>query len=66
MMQEVLEKQGGYYHLDSEPKTLTSKSHRPAYGDDGDYWSKPQVESIFQAVYEMMNEADPTRFPIFF
>lgn len=66
MMQEVLEKQGGYYFLDSEPRTLTAKAHRPAYGDDGDYFSKPQAEDLFQTVYSIMHEAAPTKFPIFF
>ncbi|MDX2246892.1 MAG: thiamine pyrophosphate-dependent enzyme [Bacteroidia bacterium] len=66
MMQEVLEKQGGYYHLDSEPRTLTAKAHRPAYGDDGDYFSKPQAEDIFQTVYTLMHESDPPTFPMFF
>jgi pyruvate/2-oxoglutarate/acetoin dehydrogenase E1 component len=64
MLQEVIEKQGGYYHLDSEPRTLSAKAHRPAYGSDGDYWSKPNTESIFDAVYEMMNEVDPGRYPV--
>jgi len=63
MMQEVIEKQGGYYHLDSEPRTLSAKAHRPAYGSDGDYWSKPNSETVFDAVYEMMNEVDPRRYP---
>ncbi|MFK7924324.1 MAG: thiamine pyrophosphate-dependent enzyme [Bacteroidia bacterium] len=66
MLQQVLERQGGYYHLDSEPKTLTGTHHRPAYGDDGDYWSKPQVENVFQSVYSLMHEADPEEFPMFF
>lgn len=66
MLQQVLEKQGGYYHLDSEPKTLTGTPHRPAYGDDGDYWSKPQVENVFQSVYSLMHEADPEEYPMFF
>jgi 2-oxoisovalerate dehydrogenase E1 component len=66
MMQEVLEKQGGYYWLDSEPRTLAAQPHRPAYGSDGDYWSKPNVEDIFECVYDMMHEADPARFPIFY
>ncbi|MEK9164921.1 MAG: transketolase C-terminal domain-containing protein, partial [Chloroflexota bacterium] len=66
MMQEVLEKQGGYYWLDSEPRTLTSKPHRPAYGSDGDYWSKPNVEQVFEMVYEMMREVDPAAYPAFF
>ncbi|MBL8101798.1 MAG: hypothetical protein JNM02_04645 [Anaerolineales bacterium] len=60
MMQEVIEKQGGYFHLDSPARTLSAKAHRPAYGSDGDYWSKPNVETVFDAVYEMMNEVDPS------
>jgi len=63
MMQEVIEKQGGYYHLDSEPRTLSGTAHRPAYGSDGDYWSKPNSETIFDAVYELMHEVDPEQFP---
>jgi pyruvate/2-oxoglutarate/acetoin dehydrogenase E1 component len=63
MMQEVIEKQGGYYHLDSEPRTLSGKAHRPAYGSDGDYWSKPNVETVFDTVYELMHEMDPGRYP---
>jgi len=66
MLQEVIENQGGYYYLDSEPQTLSGKPHRPAYGSDGDYWSKPNVEQIFKAVYETMNEVDPKRFPLFY
>lgn len=66
MMQEVIEKQGGFWWLDSEPQTLTSQSHRPAFGSDGDYWSKPNVEQIFEVIYEIMNEVDPARYPIFF
>ncbi len=65
MMQEVIEKQGGYYHLDSAPKTLPAAPHRPAYGSDGDYWSKPNAESIFDAVYKMMHEVSPTEYPKF-
>jgi len=63
MMQEVLEKQSGYTWLDSAPRTLSGKEHRPAYGSDGDYWSKPNAETIFDAVYAMMSEAAPARFP---
>jgi pyruvate/2-oxoglutarate/acetoin dehydrogenase E1 component len=63
MMQEVIEKQGGYYHLDSPARTLPGQAHRPAYGSDGDYWSKPNSETIFDAVYEMMNEVDPSAYP---
>ena len=58
--------QGGYDWLDSEPRTLSAKEHRPAYGSDGDYWSKPNRETIFETVYELMHEADPKKFPIFF
>ena len=66
MLQQVLEKQAGYYWLDSPPKTLCGKPHRPAYGSDGDYWSKPNAEGIFQAAYHMMNETDPKRYPVYF
>ncbi|MDQ3004421.1 MAG: thiamine pyrophosphate-dependent enzyme [Chloroflexota bacterium] len=64
MMQEVIEKQGGYLHLDSPARTLSGKPHRPAYGSDGDYWSKPNAETVFDAVYEMMNEVDPRQYPV--
>lgn len=63
ILQKVLEEQNGYYHLDSAPGTLTAKDHRPAYGSDGDYFSKPSNEDIFDAVYAIMHEADPTQFP---
>ncbi len=61
MMQEVLEVQNGYRYLDSAPKCLSAKAHRPAYGSDGDYFSKPNVEDVFEAVYEMIKEAEPNR-----
>jgi len=63
MLREVLEVQGGYTWLDSAPRTLTGKEHRPAYGSDGDYWSKPNRETVFEAVYEIMQEANPRKFP---
>jgi pyruvate/2-oxoglutarate/acetoin dehydrogenase E1 component len=63
MLDQVLEKQGGYYWLDSAPKTLSAKPHRPAYGSDGDYWSKPNQEDIIDAVYGLMREAAPGKFP---
>jgi 2-oxoisovalerate dehydrogenase E1 component len=66
MLREVLEVQGGYTWLDSEPRTLTGKPHRPAYGSDGDYWSKPNVEQVFETVYDIMHESEPARFPIFY
>ncbi len=64
MMQQVLEEQKGYYHLDAAPRTLTAKAHRPAYGTDGDYFSKPSADDVVECVYEMMHEADPSRFPL--
>jgi len=66
MMQEVLEKQGGYQWLDSAPRTLTGKAHRPAYGTDGNYWSKPNAEDIIYSVYDMMNESNPAMYPKFY
>lgn len=66
MLQEVLENQQGYHWLDAQPRTLSAQAHRPAYGSDGDYWSKPNVEDVFDAVYELMHEAEPQRFPIFY
>jgi pyruvate/2-oxoglutarate/acetoin dehydrogenase E1 component len=63
MMQQVLEVQKGYQHLDSAPLTITAKEHRPAYGSDGDYFSKPNPEEIFESVYEMMSEINPERYP---
>ena len=65
MMQQVIDKHKGYYWLDSEPVCLSAQPHRPAYGSDGDYWSKPNVEDIFKAVYGLMNEADPATYPDF-
>ena len=64
MLQEVIEKQGGYFHLDSPARTLSGTAHRPAYGSDGDYWSKPNAETIFDTVYEMMHEVDPSAYPL--
>ncbi len=59
ILQQVLERDGGYYHLDSQPKTVTGQDHRPAYGSDGDYFSKPNVEDIVEQVYAVMTEVDP-------
>lgn len=66
MMQEVIEKQGGYYWLDTHARTLSATAHRPAYGSDGDYWSKPNVETIFETVYDLMHESDPATYPVFY
>ncbi len=63
MMQEVLERQGGYDWLDARPRTLAAAAHRPAYGRDGDYWSKPNVETVYATIYEILRETDPARFP---
>lgn len=63
MMQKVVEDQGAYKFLDSEPGTICAKEHRPAYSSDGDYWSKPSAETVFDKIYEMMSEVDPAQFP---
>mgnify|MGYP006133920155 FL=1 len=62
LLQEILENQNGYQHLDSKPSTLTAKDHRTAYGTDGDYFSKPSAEDIFEKIYEIMHEENPTKF----
>ncbi len=66
MLQEVIEKQSGYNWLDSPPRTLPGKAHRPAYGSDGDYWSKPNSDQVFEMVYQIMGESDPTNYPSYF
>ena len=63
MLQKVMEEQKGFFYLDSEPQTLTAKAHRPAYGEDGDYFSKPNADDIFDKVYTMMHEANPIKYP---
>ncbi|KAA9332780.1 alpha-ketoacid dehydrogenase subunit alpha/beta [Adhaeribacter soli] len=63
MMQKVVEEQEAYRWLDSQPRTIAAHEHRPPYGSDGDYFSKPNAEDIFDTVYEMMHEAEPARFP---
>ncbi|GAB3225646.1 alpha-ketoacid dehydrogenase subunit alpha/beta [Hymenobacter seoulensis] len=63
MMQQVLDEQQVFRFLDSQPRCLSAQAHRPPYGSDGDYFSKPNVEDVFDAVYELMQEADPKRFP---
>jgi len=63
ILQKVLEAQKGYYSLDAQPRTLTSKEHRPPYGSDGDYFSKPSLDDVIEAVYGIMHEADPHKFP---
>ncbi len=63
ILQQIIENQDAYNYLDSKPQTLTAKAHRPAYGTDGDYFSKPSIEDIYERVYAMMNEVNPTKFP---
>ncbi len=63
MLQQVLENQAAYQWLDSQPRTVSGTSHRPAYGSDGDYWSKPNRDGVFNAVYELMHEVRPAAFP---
>jgi 2-oxoisovalerate dehydrogenase E1 component len=63
MMQQVLEVQNAYTHLDALPVTIAAKEHRPAYASDGDYFTKPSAEEVFEKAYEMMRDADPERFP---
>ena len=63
LMQEILEEQNGYQYLDSKPITVTSYAHRPAYGTDGDYFSKPNENDIFESAYKIMHEADPAKYP---
>ncbi len=63
MMQKVLEEQGGYQYLDSKPITIASKAHRPAYGSDGDYFSKPSADDVFDVIYNLMLEVNPEKYP---
>ena len=62
ILQDILERQNGYFNLDAQPKTLTSVAHRPPYGSDGDYFSKPSVDDMVEKVYAMMQEAHPSKF----
>ncbi len=66
LLREIVEKQDAYRYLDSKPQTLTAQSHRPAYASDGDYFSKPNVEDVFEKVYAIMNEINPIKYPQLF
>ena len=66
IMQNILEEQNGYYHLDGQPRTLSAKAHRPPYGSDGDYFSKPSMDDVIEAVYKMMHESNASKFPAIF
>ena len=63
ILQKIVDEQNAYRHLDSKPETLTAKAHRPAYGTDGDYFSKPSIEDIFEKIYAVMHEAKPNDYP---
>jgi hypothetical protein len=63
MLQQIVEEQKAYELLDSAPRTLSAKPHRAAYASDGDYYSKPNAEDIFELIYSMMNERNPEKFP---
>ena len=63
ILQKIVDEQNAYRHLDSKPETLTAKAHRPAYGTDGDYFSKPSIEDIFEKIYAIMHEAKPEMYP---
>ncbi len=63
ILQQIIDEQNGYKYLDSKPETLASKAHRPAYGTDGDYFSKPSIEDIYEKIYGMMNEVNPKKYP---
>ncbi|TSD67321.1 transketolase [Inquilinus sp. KBS0705] len=66
ILQKILEVQNGYYALDAQPKTLSAAEHRPPYGSDGDYFSKPSHDDVIEAVYKMMSEANPGKYPAIF
>ena len=63
ILQKIMEEQNAYTYLDSKPVTITSKPHRPAYGTDGDYFSKPSADDVFETLYQVMSEANPNRYP---
>jgi pyruvate/2-oxoglutarate/acetoin dehydrogenase E1 component/TPP-dependent pyruvate/acetoin dehydrogenase alpha subunit len=66
ILQKILEEQSGYFMLDSQPRTLSAKAHRPPYGSDGDYFTKPSVDDVVEAVYQIMNDVNPQRYPAVF
>lgn len=66
LLQQILEVQGGYYHLDGQPRTLSAKEHRTPYGTDGDYFTKPSVDDVIETVYAMMHEHHKTKYPAIF
>jgi pyruvate/2-oxoglutarate/acetoin dehydrogenase E1 component len=63
LLQQILEEQGGWWHLDAAPRTIAASPNRPAYGPDGDYFTKPNRESIVHSIYDLLRERQPWRFP---
>ena len=63
ILDKILVEQNAFFHMDSAPITLSAKDHRPAYGTDGDYFSKPNIDDIIEKIYEIMHETDPSSFP---
>ena len=63
MLDKIMVEQKGYYHLDAAPATLSAKDHRPPYGTDGDYFSKPSIDDIVEKAYQIMHESNPKQFP---
>ena len=66
ILQQVLENQKGYFHLDGQPQTLSAKAHRPPFGSDGDYFSKPSVDDVIEVIYQMMHDSNPSKYPALF
>ena len=66
MLDKILVEQKAYNFLDSAPETLSAKDHRPAYGSDGDYFSKPSIDDIVEKAYGILTEADPIKYPKLF
>lgn len=66
ILQQILEDQKGYFHLDGQPKTLSAKAHRPPFGSDGDYFSKPSVDDVVEMIYKMMHDANSAKYPAIF
>ena len=63
ILQQLMDNQNIYPYLDTQPKLISAKPHRPAYGEDGDYFSKPSADDIFEEVYEIMHEVNPSKYP---
>lgn len=63
ILQQLIDEQKIFQYLDSPPKTLSAQPHRPAFGTDGDYFSKPSIDDIFEKTYEIMHESNPSKYP---